>query len=60
MGQAKVIVGILLAAAVIIASFALFTVDEREKAVMFRLGEIVKTDFKPGLHWQTWFVQSTD
>lgn len=58
MGQAKAIVGILLAAVVIIASFSLFTVDEREKAILFRLGEIVRTDFKPGLHWQTPFVNN--
>ena len=58
MGQAKVIVGILLAAAVIISSFALFTVDEREKAILFRLGEIVRTDLKPGLHWKTPFVNN--
>ena len=58
MGQTKVIIGVALAALVVIASFALFTVDEREKAVMFRLGEIVKTDFEPGLHWQTPFVNN--
>ena len=58
MGQAKVIVGILLGAAIFIGSFAMFTVNEREKAVMFRLGEIVKTDFEPGLHWQTPFVNN--
>lgn len=58
MGQTKVIIGVALAALVVIASFALFTVDEREKAVMFRLGEIVKTDFNPGLHWQTPFVNN--
>jgi len=58
MGQTKVIVGIILAAVVVIASFSLFTVDEREKAILFRLGEIVRTDFKPGLHWQTPFVNN--
>ena len=36
----------------------MFTVDEREKAILFRLGEIVRTDFKPGLHWQTPFVNN--
>lgn len=58
MGQAKTLVGIFIAAVVVIASFALFTVDEREKAVLFRLGEIVRTDFEPGLHWQTPFVNN--
>lgn len=58
MAQAKVLVGLLLGAVVFIASFSLFTVNEREKAVLFRLGEIVRTDFEPGLHWQTPFVNN--
>ncbi len=31
---------------------SLFTVYETEKAIKFKLGEIVDTDFAPGLHWQ--------
>ncbi|MBN4079090.1 protease modulator HflC [Beggiatoa alba] len=58
MGQAKGLVGILLALAVVVASFSIFTVDEREKVIKFRLGEIVKTDFTPGLHWKTPFVNN--
>ncbi len=58
MAQAKVIVGILLGAVIFIGSFAMFTVNEREKAILFRLGEIVRTDFDPGLHWQTPFVNN--
>ncbi len=38
MGQAKGLIGILLVAAVVIASFSIFTVNEREKAILFRLG----------------------
>ena len=29
-----------------------FTVNEREKAIKLRLGEVVKADFEPGLHWK--------
>jgi membrane protease subunit HflC len=58
MGQAKGLIGILLAVAVVIASFSIFTVDEREKVILFRLGEIVSTDFGPGLHWKTPFVNN--
>lgn len=58
MGQAKSLVGILLALAVVVASFSIFTVDEREKVIKFRLGEIVSTDFAPGLHWKTPFVNN--
>lgn len=58
MGQAKGLIGILLAIGVVIASFSIFTVDEREKVILFRLGEIVSTDYGPGLHWKTPFVNN--
>jgi membrane protease subunit HflC len=29
-----------------------FTVNEREQAIKLRLGEVVKADFEPGLHWK--------
>jgi len=32
------------------ASMSLFVVDERELAIKFRFGEIVDSDFEPGLH----------
>lgn len=38
-----VVLGLLMAA---------YTVDQREKAIMFRLGEIVETDITPGLHFK--------
>jgi len=48
-GQARF--GLLvLAAAAITLWMALFTVDERELAIKFRFGEIVKSDYEPGLH----------
>ena len=31
---------------------SLFTVYETEKAIKFKLGEIIETEFKPGLHFQ--------
>ena len=37
---------------IVIAWSSIFTVNEREFAVLFRLGEIVKSDFEPGLHWK--------
>jgi len=30
----------------------LFTVDERQKALLFKFGEIVGSDYEPGLHWK--------
>ena len=58
MGQAKMLAGIVIVALLIVGSFSVFTVDEREKAILFRLGEIVKTDFKPGLYFQLPFVNN--
>jgi len=58
MGRVNGLVGILLAVAVVIASFSIFTVDEREKVILFRLGEIVSADFEPGLHFKTPFVNN--
>jgi len=40
-----------LALALVAASAFVFKVDETQYAVLFRFGEIVKTDFEPGLHF---------
>lgn len=58
MGQTKTILGIVVIVLVVLASFSLYVVDEREKAIKFRLGEIVSTNIEPGLHWQTPFVNN--
>ncbi len=42
----------------IIALNSIFIVDERELAVKFRLGEIVESDFKPGLHVKIPFINN--
>ena len=46
------LISTVLGVAFFVGSFSLFTVDEREKAIMFRLGEIVKADFEPGIHFK--------
>jgi len=58
MNQAKTTGLILLLAVLISGSFSMFTVSETQKAVLFRLGEIVRTDFKPGLHFKVPFVNN--
>lgn len=52
MTPAKMISVILIFFVLVIGSMSLFTVDERERAIMFKFGEVVKTDFKPGLHFK--------
>lgn len=46
------VVLVLLAVAAVVVSMSLFTVDERDLAVKFRFGEIIKSDFEPGLHFK--------
>ena len=41
-----------------IVSVSVFTVDEREKAIKFRLGEIVRSDYTPGIYLQMPFVNN--
>ena len=49
---------VLAAAVVVLASFSVFTVDERQKAIKFRLGEIVRSDYTPGIYLQMPFVNN--
>jgi regulator of protease activity HflC (stomatin/prohibitin superfamily) len=37
-------------ALIVVASMSLFTVDQRERAIVFRLGEITEIIDQPGLH----------
>jgi membrane protease subunit HflC len=41
---------VLFGAALLVAISSLFIVDERQLAVKFQLGEIVESDYEPGLH----------
>ena len=52
------IVLIVLAAVLFIGSGSIFTVDQREKVIVFRLGEIVRTDLEPGLHFKFPFINN--
>lgn len=49
---------ILLGVVLILGMFSIFTVDEREKVILLRLGEIEKTDFEPGLHFKIPFINN--
>ena len=58
MQSIKSIAVIVLALAVVLGSFSVFTVDETEKALKFRLGEILRADYEPGLHFKMPFVNN--
>lgn len=50
---------IILAAVLAFAGYdSVFTVDQRDRAMLFQFGEIVRSDLKPGLHFKLPFVQS--
>ncbi len=52
MGSLKTPSLIILVAAAILLSMSVFTVNEREYAILFRLGEITRSDYEPGLHFK--------
>jgi len=58
MNQFKPVALIVLVAVAVIASQSVFVVKQWEKAILFQLGEIVRTDFKPGLHFKIPFIQN--
>lgn len=49
---------VLLAILVLIGATSVFTVSERELALKLRFGEIIGTEFKPGLHFKVPFVDT--
>ena len=49
---------IVIVAIAIVVGMSVFVVDEREHALKFQLGEIVRSDYEPGLHFKWPFVQN--
>ncbi len=45
---------------VLVVSLSVFTVSERERAVLFRLGQIVKADYEPGIHFKVPFYHTIE
>ena len=58
MTQKQMVSLLILVGILVLGTASLFTVKEWERAVLFRLGEIVRTDFKPGLHWKVPFINN--
>jgi membrane protease subunit HflC len=48
---------VLIVAVIVIVRMSVFVVDEREHALLFQFREIVKADYKPGLHFKIPFIQ---
>lgn len=58
MSTNKMIGMLALVAALFVGSLSMFIVYEWERAVLLQLGEIVKTDFEPGLHFKWPFINN--
>ncbi len=56
MGANKILVA--LGAFMLLASMTVFTVTETERAMKFRLGEIVEADYEPGIHFKLPFINN--
>lgn len=56
MTQNKILVA--LAALLTLLMMCVFTVSQTEKAIKFQLGEIVKSDYEPGLHFKLPFINN--
>lgn len=54
----KTVLGIVVAIALVVGYFSVFKVEETEAALKFRLGEIIRADYEPGLHFKTPFINN--
>ncbi len=54
----KLLAGLVLVFLVVAgASSAIYTVDQREKAIVFRFGEIIESNDEPGVHFKIPFIE---
>lgn len=58
MNSSKIAILLVLGVAAILFMSSVFTVEERELAIKFRLGEIVEADYQPGLYFQMPFINN--
>jgi len=58
MSPAKSFITAMIVGALIILYFSVFTVHETERAIKFQLGEIVRSDYEPGLHFKIPFINN--
>ncbi len=54
----KVFGGFIIAIVIAVISMSVYTVDERERALVFRFGEIIRADIEPGIKFKMPFVNS--
>ncbi|MEL7187756.1 MAG: protease modulator HflC [Pseudomonadota bacterium] len=60
MNNSKFGILILVGFALVIVGLSAFTVNERELAIKLRVGQVVKADYEPGLHWKWPIVETVE
>jgi membrane protease subunit HflC len=59
MNQSKIVVLVALALiGIVLVSTSVYVVDQREKAIVVRIGHVIRVDDAPGLHFKAPFVDS--
>ncbi len=56
----KIFIPVVVIIALIIGLNSVFVVKQYEFAIKFRLGEVVRTDYEPGLHWKMPFINNVE
>ncbi len=56
MGALRILALVALVLLLLVGVFSIFTVEQREKALLLRLGKIVPRDLSPGLHFKVPFI----
>mgnify|MGYP006291268761 CR=1 FL=1 len=54
----RLLIPILIVVGIVVGLQSVFIVDETEAALKFRLGEIIRDDYEPGLHLKTPFINN--
>lgn len=58
MSAKNMIIAILVGLVLFIASQGLYIVNETERAIQLKFGEVVQADIQPGLHWKMPFIEN--
>ena len=52
MNNARFVTVVITGLILVVIGLSAFTVDERELAIKLQVGEVVESDYAPGLHWK--------
>ena len=58
MNNSRFVIVVLLGLALVALGLSAFTVNERELAIKLQVGEVVRAEYEPGLHWKIPIIQT--